>query len=336
MYGKADIIDFSICLCLYINIMKQNKKSKENYKPKKGPSPFRKLAATAVGAGVVIGGAAGQAIHSANSEKPNDRAKVESQLSNAKRNLEGVIAGQLGVNLETPKDLAKLVEQTGKGTKVSSIPAGGERTERPNTDFLYIQGGIEYTGHMQSLDQLTDSSDLGREASVEVNWEKVDIHQTGADIETLPTMQFDGLKLITDKMGNTIIAGVPSASNPNSGLIMLDMLSGTAEDGGVITVGVNSDNPVRIDLTEAQEGYRVTTMPYLSDDHWIVDAEETLSGINLLTETLDQRGIPISGLLDIDRGERSTSLDTEGIPIVNRFAVVANYDGTPSDLAIQL
>lgn len=313
--------------------------NKPSRKPKQKLS--RRLGATvAAGLAFTAGGVA-HARHTAQNEQPLDRQKAEAELSSDARILEAIITGQQGREInEITKSIPKTVKHRGQDISIQAVPTqesvqNAEVVNRPDSNFLFVPGGVSYKGHMQSLDQIADASVPSKGAKVDIDWSKVDTHSSGEAVEDSRSITFEGLKVLNDQYGNSLIVGVPSASAPDRGLIMLDLLSGAAEDGGIITVGAESDNPVTINLAEAEEGYRVRSMPFVSDQ-WKVDVEEISDGIGQLTDVLYERGIPISGLVDVDGGERSTGNDVAGLPIVDRYMVIANPDGTSSDQAYQL
>ncbi len=304
------------------------------------PSVPRRVVATLM-AGLAFSGAAfAHAKISSEEEQPEDRHIAETQLSNKMQTIEDVINGTVGLgNSEAAKAIPQTIERHGKRLSiqptptVESVGSSSQIIERPGTDFLFIPGGLTYTGEFRDLDQIssTDSKGLG----VDIDWSKVDIHQRQDDVSNLPSIKLEGLKIIKDQNGDSLVAGVRTCSDPSEGLVVLDMLSGMTENGGEITVGADSNDPITVKIKEATEGYGPGAIPF-AGDHWRVHVQDTLDGLGDLSTALYERGIPISGLLDVDSGEQSTSPDAEGLPVVDRYLVISNPDNTPSNQAYKL
>lgn len=304
------------------------------------PSAGRRVVATLM-AGLAFSGAAiTHAKISSEEEQPEDRHIAEAQLSDKMQTIEGVVTGTAGLGIsEVVKAIPHTVERHGRRLSiqptptVDSVGSSSRIIERPGTDFLFIPGGITYTGEFRDLDQISSTNSKG--LGVDIDWSKVDIHQRQDDMSNLPSIKLEGLKIIKDQNGDSIVAGVRSCSDPIEGLVVLDMLSGMTENGGEITVGADSNDPVTIKIKEAREGYRPITMPF-AGNQWTVDVQDTLDGLGDLSTALYERGIPISGLLDVDSGKQSSSPDAEGLPVVDRYLVISNPDNTPSNQAYKL
>lgn len=304
------------------------------------PNSSKRVVATLMAGLVFFVADATHTTLSSEEEQPKDRQIAEAQLSDKMQTIEGVILGSVGVGkAEVVKHVPEAVEYHGRKLSMQPIPtidsvgSSSKIIERPGTDFLFIPGGLTYTGEFRDLDQISSSDARG--LSVDIDWANVDIHQKQDVPEDFPSIKLDGLKIIKDQHGNSIVTGVRDCSNPNEGLVVLDMLSGMTENGGEITVGSESNDPATVRIKEAREGFKVKTMPF-AGDNWEVDIKDTLDNLGDLASVLYERGIPISGIMDVDSGERSTVPDAAGLPVVDRYLVISNPDRTPSDQTYQL
>lgn len=290
----------------------------------------RKAIAVGISALAFLGGASARALHMGENEKYTDRHVAEVDIKNSISALEDIISGRH--ISESGQEKHRLSIDNSKVVDEESVRESGEVENEYVVNFMYIPGGVEYTGHMQDLGNIANTEQLAELNRISIDWSKVDIHASGPESKDLPTQRFDGLRVITDQHGNNMIVGVPSASNPNRSLIILDVLSGGAEDGGVMIIGAESEDPVTVNLAELREGHNTRVMPYLDRDHWGVSGEETVDSLQQVADVLSDRGVSIKGMFDVNRGEKSAEKDTEGLPVVHRYAVVASANGVAVEL----
>lgn len=278
------------------------------------PNMIKKgMAAGLLVGAVVLGGMAYQR-HEAGQERPGDRIEAEHDINGNAYQMTKIIEGVMLADGVEQEGISQLVKQNSILDK-KDIQAG-EETILEDSKFLLIPGGFEYTGPTSSIFD-EDSID-------DIDWSNIDGNSVSvSENGDFEPIRFEGLKVKTDKFGNSYVVGVSNSSRPADSETVIDIY-GAAESGAKFVFGVDSDSPTKVEMPGITEGYAPYSYGPLSSQAWNIESGRFVSSQEQINKELSRRGVSVDGVLAVNRGEVTEGMNDipDGLPLVDTYLIV--------------